>query len=430
MFILTTSKFERYYEMLKKFFTVFVFSIVSFASKAQDAYDGVYLTIPKVAIANTLYRNVKISVGQVLAVNGGTPTKDYDTYIPATNVLSIPSVVVGGSIYTNVQITVGQVFAVGESGPLSTLGFADYNFENTVIKVNAVPNLNTYSNDEWYRRIATNWGQGAITPLIPAFDGKGFLLASWTPSTKPDAPTFVIAHGGGGIGSTDFILGADLRAMGDANILIVDSIWSRGRITKTGDRASNGGDSINTSGKTLSSNARMFDLVAAGRWLSTQGVDPKKTYAIGMSQGGWGVLRAFTNDPMITELVKPLYAGGVSLYPPCEEPGTKHTEEQNFTFHKLGPYHSKVLLITGALDTLTPVSYCSDSTLKSVEKWLHWEDATHSFNESMGGAFKRTTDGTCQTMVNGFGSHQFCYNEKRVKQMLDEIRVFSSMSAQ
>ncbi len=416
--------------MIKKICALFFCSIVSINVLAQDAYDGVFLTIPKVAIANTLYRNVKITVGQVLAVNGGTATKDYDTYIPATNVLSIPSVVVGSSTYTNVQITVGQVISVGESGTLSTLGFADYNFENTIIKVNAVPNLNTYSNEEWYRRIATYWGQGVIAPLIPAFDGNGFLFASWTPSTNPNAPTFVIAHGGGGIGSTDFILGSDLRAMGDVNILILDSFWSRGRTTDPGDRTSNGGDSIKASGKTLSSNARMFDLVAAGRWLSTQGVDPQKTYAIGMSQGGWGVLRAFTNDPMITELVKPFYAGGVALYPPCEEPGTKHTEEKNFTFHKLGPYHSKVLLITGGLDTLTPVSYCSDSTLKSVEKWLHWEDATHSFNQSMGGAFKRTTDGYCETMVNGFGTHQFCYNEKRVMQMLDEIRLFSSMLAQ
>jgi dienelactone hydrolase len=418
--------------MIKKISALVFLSIVSITVLAQDTYDGVYLTIPKVAIANTLYRNVKISVGQVLAVNGGTPTKDYDTYIPATNVLSIPSVVVGGATYTNVQITVGQVFAVGESGALSTLGFADYNFENTVIKVNAVPNLNTYSNDEWFRRIATNWGQAAITPLIPAFDGKGFLLASWTPSTKPDAPTFVIAHGGGGVGSTDFILGADLRAMGDVNILILDSFWSRGRTTNSGDKTSNGGDSIQASGKTLSSNARMFDLVAAGRWLSTQGVNPNKTFAIGMSQGGWGVLRAFTNDPVVTELVKPYYAGGVSLYPLCEEPGTKHLQvpADSYVFHKLGPYHSKVLLITGGLDTLTPVSYCSDSTLKSVEKWLHWEDVTHSFNQSMGGAFKRTTDGYCETMVNGFGTHQFCYNEKRVMQMLDEIRVFSSMSAQ
>jgi len=416
--------------MIKKILTLVCCSIVSITVLAQDAYDGVYLTIPKVAIANTLYRNVKITVGQVLAVHGGTSTKDYDTYIPATNVLTIPSVVVGSSTYTNVQITVGQVFAVGESGPLSTLGFAEYNFENTVIKANTVPNFNEYSNEEWFRRIAINWDQNVITPLIPAFDGKGFLLASWTPSSKPNMPTFVIAHGGGGIGSTDFIFGADLRALGDVNILILDSFWSRGRTTNAGDRTSNGGDSIKASGKTLSSNARMFDLVAAGRWLSTQGVDPKKTYAIGMSQGGWGVLRAFTNDLMVTELVKPYYAGGVSLYPMCEEPGTPHTEPNNFTYHKLGPYHSKVLLITGGLDTLTPVSYCSESTVKSVEKWLHWEDVTHSFNQSIGGAFKRTTDGVCETMVNGFGTHQFCYNEKRVKQMLDEIRVFSSMAPQ
>ena len=321
------------------------------------------------------------------------------------------------------KIFVTLTFVIFSISNLNAQPVRDYNFENTVIKNNVVPNLNTYNNEEWWKRVATFWGQGAITPLIPAFDGKGFLLASWTPSTKPDAPTFVIAHGGGGINTTAFQLGADIRAMGDVNILIVDSIWSRGRI-------SNGGDSINASGKTLSANARMFDLVAAGRWLSTQGGNPTKTYAIGMSQGGWGVLRAFTNDPVVTELVKPLYAGGVSLYPPCEEPGTKHTEERNFTFHKLGPYHSKVLLITGGLDTLTPVSYCSESTLKSVDRWLHWEDATHSFNESIGGAFKRTTDGNCQTMVNGFGTHKFCYNEKRVKQMMYEIGIFSLMLAQ
>jgi dienelactone hydrolase len=297
----------------------------------------------------------------------------------------------------------------------TTLGVAEYNFENTVIKTNVVPS------SDFYKQLATFWGLGTLAPMIPAFDGKGLLIASWTPSNKPNAPTFVLAHGGGGgIGATEFILGADLISRTGANILIVDSTWSRGRI-------SNGGDSIPTSGKTMSSNARMFDLVAAGRWLATQGVDPKKTYAIGMSQGGWGVLRAFTNDPMITTLVKPYYAGGVSLYPPCEEPGTKHTEERNFTFHKLGPYHSKVLLITGALDTLTPVSYCSDSTVKSVDKWLHWEDATHSFNMSTGSAFQRSIDGVCQTMVNGFGAHQFCYNERRATQMLNEVQQFSAV---
>ena len=295
----------------------------------------------------------------------------------------------------------------------ATLGIADYNLENTVIKSSFIPNEFNLN------RSATFWGVGTVAPLVPGFDGKGLLLASWTPGTNPNAPTFVIAHGGGGIDTTLFQLGADLRTKTGANILILDSIWSRGR-------ASNGGDSINASGKTLSSNARMFDLVAAGRWLSTQGVDPKKTYAIGLSQGGWGVLRAFTNDPMITELVKPLYAGGVSLYPMCEEPGTKHLSvpADAYVYHKLGPYHSRVLLITGALDTLTPVSYCSDSTVKTVEKWLHWEDTTHAFNQSIGSAFQRTADSACQTMVNGFGTHQFCYNERRTTQMINEVVVF------
>jgi dienelactone hydrolase len=296
----------------------------------------------------------------------------------------------------------------------TTLGVADYLSENSVIKTDFVPNADLLN------RSATFWGVGTIVPLIPGFDRKGLLLASWTPSTNPNAPTFVIAHGGGGIDTTLFQLGTDLRAKTDANILIVDSIWSRGRTT-------NGGDSINASGKTLSSNARMFDLVAAGRWLATQGVDPKKTYAVGISQGGWGVLRTFTNDPMITELVKPYYAGGVSIVPMCEEPGTRHTEERTFTYHKLGPYHSRVLLITGALDTLTPVAYCSDSTVKTVEKWLHWEDATHGFNQSIGSAFQRTADGVCQTMVNGFGAHQFCYNERRTNQMLNEVQQFSAV---
>jgi hypothetical protein len=62
-----------------------------------------------------------------------------------------------------------------------------------------------------------------------------------------------------------------------------------------------------------------------------------------------------------------------------------------------------------------------------VEKWLHWEDATHAFNQSIGSAFQRTADGVCQTMVNGFGAHQFCFNERRTNQMLNEIQQFSAV---
>jgi hypothetical protein len=82
-------------------------------------------------------------------------------------------------------------------------------------------------------------------------------------------------------------------------------------------------------------------------------------------------------------------------------------------------------------------SNCSDSAVKFVEKWLHWDDADHGFfNPMVVSAFQRSVDGTCQNYVNGsallgtLATHKFCYNEKKAKQMLDEIRVFSSMSAQ
>ena len=54
------------------------------------------------------------------------------------------------------------------------------------------------------------------------------------------------------------ILAADLKAATNANLLILDSIWNRGRKT-------NGGDSVDALGRTISDNVRMFDLPAAGR---------------------------------------------------------------------------------------------------------------------------------------------------------------------
>jgi predicted esterase len=287
----------------------------------------------------------------------------------------------------------------------------DYSKENISIRTQQVPD------EIRWKRATQMRGLGEIKPLVPAFDGQGLLMASWSRSTNPDAPTFVIAHGGGGIGGMLLVMGEDLVTSLNANVLILDSIWSRGRKT-------NGGDSIQQSGRTLSSNARMFDLAAAGRWLSSQGVKPEKTFAIGESQGGWGVLRAFTDDPGIISLIKPYFAGGIALYPVCEEPSTKHTEANNFVFHRLGPYHSPVLLITGGRDTLTNISYCSDKTLKSASRWLHWEDVTHAFNIDTHGLFVASVDGTCKTMVNGFGTHQFCFNQRRTNEMMDEIRHF------
>jgi len=297
--------------------------------------------------------------------------------------------------------------STGSTAPVS---LEDYSRENVAIRTQQVP--------DWSRWNTTTqrWGLGEIRPLIPAIDGKGLLMASWTPSPEPNAPTVVIAHGGGGIGGIVVSMGSELARTKKANVLILDSIWSRGRKT-------NGGDSIAQSGRTLSSNVRMFDLAAAGKWLATQGVDPARTYAIGESQGGWGVLRAFTDDTGIADLIRPYYAGGIAIYPKCEEPGTRHTEASTFEFHRLGPYHSPVLLITGGKDTLTPVSNCSDKTLRSAAKWLHWEDATHAFNLNTS-APNAPVDGVCHTYGNGFGAHKFCYNQRRTHEMMQEIGTF------
>jgi len=52
-------------------------------------------------------------------------------------------------------------------------------------------------------------GRGKIQPCIPVIDGKGLLMASWTPSPEPNAPTVVITHGGHGISPIVLSMGAN-----------------------------------------------------------------------------------------------------------------------------------------------------------------------------------------------------------------------------
>lgn len=284
---------------------------------------------------------------------------------------------------------------------------ADYGRENVRIRTDQVPDA-----PRW-QRATRQHGLAEVKPLIPSFDGQGLLMASWTPSEQPDAPTYVIAHGGGGIGGMLLIMAAQLRLRTHAHVLILDSLWSRGRLN-------NGGESIATAGPTISSNVRMFDLVAAGRWLAQQGVNPRSTFVIGESQGGWGVLRAFTDEPAIRAWMQPYYAKGVALYPVCGR-----VLENIYTVHPLGPYHSPLLLLTAGLDTLTPVRECPQITTQSASQWLHWEDVTHAFNIETHGLFMPPMDGVCQEMRNKSGVHRFCHNARRTAQMMDEIVKFT-----
>lgn len=83
---------------------------------ASDSYNtstGV-LTISKVAVGDTLYSDVKATIGQVLSV-GTSATDSYDTYTVSTNRLAIPVVVVGSTSYYNVVVTLANVLSVGSS---------------------------------------------------------------------------------------------------------------------------------------------------------------------------------------------------------------------------------------------------------------------------------------------------------------------------
>ena len=88
---------------------------ISFHAIATDSYDQVNneLTIPKVQVGTTLYKDVKIKVGVVLSLGNVKATEVFDVYDNTKNQLLIASVTVGSTTYNNVVVTVGHVLEVG-----------------------------------------------------------------------------------------------------------------------------------------------------------------------------------------------------------------------------------------------------------------------------------------------------------------------------
>ena len=85
-------------------------------SVAADTYHtgtGV-LTVAQIAVGDTLYSNVKATIGQVISV-GTTSSDTYSKYVPATNRLSIPSVTIGSTTYYDVIVSLANVLSVGSS---------------------------------------------------------------------------------------------------------------------------------------------------------------------------------------------------------------------------------------------------------------------------------------------------------------------------
>jgi dienelactone hydrolase len=246
-----------------------------------------------------------------------------------------------------------------------------------------------------------------MRPIIPTYNNKGNLLASWTPHPQGVAnrPTFVIVHGGHGLVPGDFATAVWARDQLGANTLVLDSFWSRGQnenwVTYT----------------RLGANARTLDAIAAGKWLLSQGVDPKQLFLMGGSQGGWTVLRTFTNEPFIAEQARGLYRAGFSLYPVCNSKGWRDDPA-------LGPYWGPVLVFTAGRDTATPPGRCPTRVFSEATAWTHYPDATHGWDASNRGAHTPSVDGECGKALNILNKFAVCRSDAATNDMHTKIKTF------
>ncbi len=251
----------------------------------------------------------------------------------------------------------------------------------------------------------TRVGLTEMKPLVPAFNGKGHLLASWNPHSSGVAgrPTFVIVHGGHGLVTSNFATALWLRQELGANVLVLDSYWSRGREENWETR------------NRFGANMRALDAIAAARWLKdTQGADASKMFLYGDSQGGWTVLRTFTDEQFMKEQSSGLYRGGIALYPVCIADGTTYRP-------RLGPYTTPVIVFTGGQDTATPPSECSRAIFSAAYQWVHYPDQTHGWDVANRGAHSPPVDGECGRALNVYNRFPVCRSDITTANMRKQI---------
>jgi len=232
------------------------------------------------------------------------------------------------------------------------------------------------------------YGLARFTPLIPDWSkaNSGKLLASWTTTnTNSKQPTIVFQHGGyGGPGSTDYGHARWFLAQG-FNVLVLDSFWSRGFIANwlKFDETYYG-----SSFSTLGANTRAQDAFAAARWLRDQPqVDSNRIYLVGGSQGGWSVLRAFTDEQSITDKNKGLFRAGVSITPACwswQQTPAKDKGDYSETFvPRLGPFYAPVFITSAEFEppgSQTDINSCDPNLIKSAAKYIRFANMTHDFD--------------------------------------------------
>ena len=249
---------------------------------------------------------------------------------------------------------------------------------------------------------------GEMKAQVPAFNGQGLLMASWTPHPQGTRgrPTFVVVHGGHGLVPTNFASAMWFRDTFAANVLVLDSYWSRGQNENWATRTRFG------------ANMRALDVIAAGQWLrDVHHVATDQLFVMGDSQGGWTVLRAFTEDPLLSKHMKGLYRGGIAAYPNCFSLGSPVAPQ-------LSPYIAPVIVFTGGKDTATPIAECPSRVLTSATQWVHYPDQTHGWDAANRGAAGLPVDGECGKAMNVYNNFPVCRSNATTQNMRERIAQF------
>ena len=84
-----------------------VSSMVSPFLRADSYRDGV-LTIDRVLVGSDVYKEVKVTVKDLIQNNGGLADANFDNNDGETGLLTIPRVELGNEVYTNLVISLGQ----------------------------------------------------------------------------------------------------------------------------------------------------------------------------------------------------------------------------------------------------------------------------------------------------------------------------------
>jgi CubicO group peptidase (beta-lactamase class C family) len=121
---------------------------LNMAYGTTDIYDGSQLHIAIVQVGPAIYRDVFVTIKDIISINGGPVYVGIDTYDGATNQLTIPDVVVGTTHYTNLVVTIDAVKKVGYGFPQ---GVRVNGIEQFCYKVDCVASLSKLSMNYAFR---------------------------------------------------------------------------------------------------------------------------------------------------------------------------------------------------------------------------------------------------------------------------------------